>query len=106
MWPLLRRDGLALQYTVMTLFYAWLMGSFSRLPTHWFGKTVHLGSYAAIAALHAAEQLVGTIARLPDLWVVGNVLVCFGAFGVAWGWTMWKLWAQSYGAAAGKPKTE
>ena len=97
MWPLLRRDGLALQYTVMTLFSAWLMGTFHRLPEHWFAKLTHLGSYAAVIALHAAEIVVGKVERLPDLWVVGNVLICFGCYTVAWAWLLQRLWAETHG---------
>lgn len=103
MWPLLRRDGLALQYSVMTLFYAWLLGSFQRLPEHPLARLVHVGSYAAIGALHVAEMVVGRVERLPDLWVVLNVLVCFGAFVVAWGWTVGRLWRE---CGAGKRKVE
>jgi len=95
MWPLLRRDGLALQYTVMTVFSAWLMGTFHRLPEHWFARLTQLGSYAAIIALHVAEIMVGKIERLPDLWVVGNVLVCFGCFTIAWAWLLKRLWTET-----------
>jgi alpha-1,3-glucosyltransferase len=95
MWPLLSRDGLALQYTVLFLFYAWLMGSFHNLPNHWFGKLVHIGSYGTIITIHLAEVMIGKVERYPDLWAVGNVLVSFGAFTIAWGWTILKLWTES-----------
>lgn len=103
MWPLLHRDGLAHQYIVMSGFYAWLLGTFHRLPKHWFAKLTHVGSYCAILAIHAAEQYVGTVERYPDLWVVGNVLVCFGSYVIAWAWTVQRLWME---ARRGKPKTE
>lgn len=105
MWPLLRRDGLVFQYAVLTLLYAWLLGTFSRLPSHPIAKLVHLGTYAAILLLHAAELFVGPVSRYPDIWVVANVLVCFGAFVVAWGWTLQKLWIET-SAGAVKSKSE
>lgn len=106
MWPLLRRDGLVLQYAVLTLLYAWLLGTFSRLPSHPFAKLVHLGTYTGIVFLHAAEFFVGPVSRYPDVWVVGNVLVCFGAFGVAWGWTLLKLWIETLAGGGVKSKSD
>jgi alpha-1,3-glucosyltransferase len=103
MWPLLRRDGLALQYTVMALFYAWLMGTFRNLPTSLFAKIIHLASYTAIIAIHSAESIVGKIGKYPDLWVVGNVLVCFGCYVIAWAWLLKRLWTESL---SGKSKIE
>ncbi|KAI5850371.1 glycosyl transferase [Morchella snyderi] len=97
MWPLLQRDGLTLQYGVVALLYAWLMGGFRNLPRGWVGKVVHLGSYAAVVGLHAGEWWVGGagVGRWPDLWVVAGVEVCFGAFVVAWGWVLQRLWWES-----------
>lgn len=95
LWPLLKRDGLALQYSVVTLLYAWLMGSFEHLPRGWLGRVIHVGSYVAVAALHAGEYGVGRVERWPDLWVVLGVEVCFGAFVVAWGWVLGELWRES-----------
>lgn len=106
MSPLLRRDGLLLQYAALTLLYAWLLGTFSRLPSHPFAKLVHVGTYAAIVLLHAAEFFVGTVSRYPDIWVVGNVVVCFGAFVVAWGWTLNKLWIEVSAPEEAKSKSE
>lgn len=108
LWPLLRRDGLALQYVVMSLLYAWLMGTFCRLPQHWLAKLIHLGSYAGLVAIHAAEQIVGNrLSRYPDLWVVGNVVLCFGSYMVAWAWTLRRLWIETRnGEEEVKPKTE
>lgn len=103
LWPLLKRDGLGLQYAVLFLTYAWLMGTFKNLPNHWTGKAIHLGSYAAVCAIHGAEYFIGTVARYPDLWVVANVLICFPAYVIAWSWTLWKLWQE---AKVEKPKLE
>jgi alpha-1,3-glucosyltransferase len=87
----------------MTLFYAWLMGTLHHLPKNLFSKIIHLSSYAAILLLHSAEIVVGKVQRYPDLWVVGNVLVCFGCYGIAWTWLLKRLWIESL---SGKPKVE
>ncbi|KAI5819175.1 glycosyl transferase [Pyronema omphalodes] len=103
LWPLLKRDGLVLQYTVIGVLYAWLMGTFQRLPKGWFGKLVHVASYVAVVGIHVAELVIGKVERLPDLWTVGNVLVCFGCYVLAWGWGLRRLWIEANGA---KDKTE
>ncbi|KAF8467709.1 glycosyl transferase [Kalaharituber pfeilii] len=96
MWPLLKRDGLALQYTVMTAFWAWLMGGKYRFPTNPISKLIHVGTYAGIGILHVAELLVPKerLSRYPDIWVVGNVVLCFGAFALMYLWTMTRLWKE------------
>ena len=87
----------------MFLLYAWLLGTFRNLPRHWTGKIIHVGSYTGIIVLHAAEHFIGRVDRFPDLWVVGNVLLCFPAYVLAWFWTLWKLWTE---AQLGKTKME
>ncbi|KAL0640357.1 Glucosyltransferase-like protein [Maublancomyces gigas] len=95
MWPLLQRDGLVLQYGVMSLLYAWLMGTFENLPRGWVGRLIHVGSYMAVLGLHVGEYMVGRVERWPDLWVVAGVEVCFGGFVVAWLWVLGALWRES-----------
>lgn len=95
MWPLLQRDGLVLQYGVMSLLYAWLMGTFENLPRGWVGRLIHVGSYMAVLGLHVGEYMVGRVERWPDLWVVAGVEVCFGGFVVAWLWVLGTLWRES-----------
>ncbi|KAI5809616.1 glycosyl transferase [Peziza echinospora] len=106
MWPLLKRDGLALQYTVLTLFWAWLMGGKFLLPKNVLGKIVHLGGYACALGIHVAEVLVPKerLGSKPDLWVVGNVVVSFGVFVGMYLWTMERLWRERGGL--GKRKRE
>jgi len=123
MWPLLKRDGLGLQYTVMTAFWAWLMGLGGKwgLPTNNFSKCVQLAGYASILGLHLFEIVIDSgvvVARLfdaafddrlqvvlrryPDLVVVLNVVVCFFAFSWMYGWTVLRLWKAT--AAERDPK--
>lgn len=124
MWPLLRRDGLALQYSVMMVFWGWLMGVFGgkwSFSSNTLGKMVQVGGYLGIVMLHCLEIFVentsllnklfegnsigGQIAhldnkiqrlleRFPDLIVVGNVFVCFCAFAWMYLWTVGRLWNE------------
>ncbi|KAF3919608.1 hypothetical protein ABW20_dc0103859 [Dactylellina cionopaga] len=75
MWPLLRREGLGLQYTVLTALWSWLL-SLHELPSSIYAKALHLSVYAAAITLHVAELTIkgGIVERLPDIWVVGNVM--------------------------------
>lgn len=92
MWPLLRREGLGLQYTVLTGLWAWLMG-LHELPQSIFAKILHVGIYLGAVGLHIAELTVkgGIVDRLPDIWVVGNAVLCFGAFSAIYFWVLWRM---------------
>lgn len=83
------------------------MGTFEHLPRHWFGKLVHVGSYTAILGVHFAEMFLDKelLKQWPDLWVVANVEISFGAFTVAWLWVLWRLWKESRKGKR-KPKRE
>ncbi len=86
LWPLLKKDGLQMQYFVLTTFWIWL-GSFWRLPANRFFRTIHVFTYSAILGMHVLEPLVA-IEGKPDLWVVGNVLLCCGCYGVFYLWSL------------------
>ncbi|KAF3928034.1 hypothetical protein AA313_de0201569 [Arthrobotrys entomopaga] len=92
MWPLLRREGLGLQYTVLTALWSWLL-SLHELPSSIFAKALHLGFYAGAIILHGAELSVkgGIVERFPDIWVVGNVILCFGAFVALYLWCLYRM---------------
>ncbi|TGJ66959.1 Glucosyltransferase-like protein [Orbilia oligospora] len=92
MWPLLKREGLGLQYTVLTALWSWLL-SLHELPTSIYAKILHLGVYAGAIGLHIAELTVteGIVERFPDIWVVGNVVLCFGAFGSMYIWVLYRM---------------
>lgn len=76
MWPLLKREGLGLQFFVMTLCWNWLVGNFNFLLHNWpwpnseyklrthllpsnsiFWKLCVIASYTAMSAVHVMEWL-------------------------------------------------
>lgn len=92
MWPLLKREGLGLQYTVLTALWSWLL-SLHELPSSLYAKVLHLGVYAGAIGLHVAELTItgGIVERFPDIWVVGNVVLCFGAFVCMYVWVLYRM---------------
>ncbi|KAG8959267.1 Glucosyltransferase-like protein [Tulasnella sp. 419] len=90
MWPLLQREKLALQYTVVTLLWNYLIGyNPIQIPSS-FVKFLSLFAYAAIGGLHCAEWLYVPPARYPHLFPVLNVLLCSSIYGIAYLWGMKK----------------
>ncbi len=107
MFPLLKRDGLRVPYFVLTGLWGWLMG----LPPFSLGayatigrergvvpsliKILHFGAYAAMLAWHVVEAFVQPPVDKPDLWVVANVLIGAGGFGLCYLWCLWQLILRS-----------
>jgi len=89
MWPLLKKDGLGLQYIATLLLWNRLIGY---NPFTWPPKSrIHLISlavYTASIALHLLEMVVAPPRRYPDLFSVLNVLVCAPVFVLAWLWSI------------------
>lgn len=107
MWPLLKRDGLGVQYVALLILWNKFVGynplklgkrSWLQLlsmvcliaPGHHdpilmsFVQTI----YATCAVLHVAEALFTPPARLPDLFPVLNVLVSTPVFALVWLWSI------------------
>lgn len=102
LFPLLTRDGLRIPYAVLTLLWAYLLAlppfslsAYTAEGLHWTSKIVHLGSYAAMLAWHGVVAFRDPPAGKPDLWVVANVCLGAGAFGLCYLWCLWKLVAES-----------
>ncbi|KAF8895501.1 ALG6, ALG8 glycosyltransferase family-domain-containing protein [Infundibulicybe gibba] len=74
MWPLLKKDGLGLQYAVLLVL--------------WNRVFVALVSHGLLLLLHVAELTLAPPARLPDLWAVLNVVVCAPVFALGWTWSV------------------
>ncbi|OBZ71341.1 Dolichyl pyrophosphate Man9GlcNAc2 alpha-1,3-glucosyltransferase [Grifola frondosa] len=88
MWPLLKRDGLGVQYFASVLWNR-LIGynPFTSKPTTLL-RWLSLAIYSACAALHLLELLVAPPARFPDLFPVLNVLVSTPVFVLTWLWSI------------------
>ena len=96
MWPLLKREGLHLQYFVLIALYNWLFTERGAImPRNWLNKLVVFGSYAGIFGITMAEHFIPLPAELgtlyPDLLVVGNMALSFVCFAYFWLWQSWYM---------------
>ncbi|CCK70951.1 dolichyl-P-Glc:Man(9)GlcNAc(2)-PP-dolichol alpha-1,3-glucosyltransferase KNAG_0F02890 [Huiozyma naganishii CBS 8797] len=119
LWPLLKKDGLWLQYCVCLVMYNWLLGNFSfitprflpkiltpgpsisniaenyrrrsLLPHNIIWKIIILVSYLCMLMIHVLEYTIAAPSQYPDLWVQLNCTVGFGCFVLFWMWTYYKL---------------
>ena len=106
MFPLLERVDLRIPYFALSLLWAYLLGipptSFAVYKrdgkSAWAGyvtTTSHLIFYAAMAVWHFAEALLPPPQGKPDLWVVINVGIGAGGFGICYLWCLWTLVMES-----------
>ncbi|KAG5518968.1 hypothetical protein PMAC_002499 [Pneumocystis sp. 'macacae'] len=97
MWPLLKRDGLLLQYVALLIYWLWLGGFLFHPPGTLgsFETFIHMGSYVLLVLIHLLEALVPPPQRFPHLWVLANMALSFFCFVVFWFWSHWKLLCRS-----------
>jgi len=94
MWPLLRKDGLSVQYFVSMLLWNRLIGHnpfktiYTILSVKTFVHFLSAGVYVAIIFLHILEPIITPPARYPDLFPVLNVLVSTPVFICLWLWSI------------------
>jgi len=89
MSPLLRRDGLSLQYVAMLVLWNRLIGyNPLRLPPKSFIRMLSVTVYMAAMAVHVAETFISPPQRYPDVFPVLNVLISTPVFGLAWLWSI------------------
>lgn len=119
LWPLLKKDGLVLQYYAVVLMYNWLLGNFSfatprflpkyftpgpsmsnvdqnyrrgsLLPNNILWKIIIILSYFAIGSIHVLELFWEVPPHYPDIIVLLNCVVGFGCFVLFWFWSYYKL---------------
>ncbi|GAA5985468.1 hypothetical protein JCM10908_006987 [Rhodotorula pacifica] len=96
MWPLLRRDGLAVQYFVLVGAWNAVIGYNPLRLEGRVIRSVSLTAYAAIACLHGLEAVAHPPQHLPDLFVVLNQTVSAGIFGMAYLWSWKRLLQESW----------
>ncbi|KIK52038.1 glycosyltransferase family 57 protein [Collybiopsis luxurians FD-317 M1] len=94
MWPLLKKDGLCLQYFASILLWNRVIGHnpfklvCKVLPYKSLVHLISAGVYAAIFVLHLLEPIITPPARYPDLFPVLNVLVSTPVFVSIWLWSI------------------
>ncbi|KAG9037019.1 Glucosyltransferase-like protein [Tulasnella sp. JGI-2019a] len=99
MWPLLKKDGLGLQYAAVTFLWNYIIGYNPITIPPSIVKYLSLGIYAGIASLHAGEAVYTPPTRYPDLFPVLNVLLSGAVFGLAWLWGMKKQLEEGWAIA-------
>lgn len=101
LFPLLKRNGLVLQYTVLFLLINWLISGFTfNLEQNllWprqlliFHKLIIAGSYLAVVAFHIVEFKFAPPPQYPDLWVIANTSISFCCFAVFYLWLIYKIY--------------
>jgi len=89
MWPLLKRDGLGMEYMATLAIWNRLVGFSPFSPkldsfVGIFSFAVHTGMFV----LHFLELIFAAPARYPDLFPVLNVLLSAPVFGLIWIWSI------------------
>ncbi|KAF9463046.1 glucosyltransferase [Collybia nuda] len=114
MWPLLKRDGLGVQYIATLLLWNRLIGyNPFRNPEKSFVQLLSLAVYSAGIVLHILEFVIAPPSRYPDMYPVLNVLVSTPVFVLTWLWSIkcgievaWALGGLGPGSGSVKPVTE
>jgi alpha-1,3-glucosyltransferase len=113
MFPLLKREGLAIPYFVMTLLWAYLLGlpptsietyrsRSAKEPTVRILTTlIHFTFYLSMVAWHVLEAFVTPPENKPDLWVVLNALIGASGFALAYLWSVGYLVGQAWTIGTG-----
>lgn len=122
LYPLLKKDGLILQYSVCFALSNWLIGNFSfvtprflpkfltpgpsvssvdinyrrrsLLPRSVLWKIIIVGSYLAMGIFHIVDFFLEPPAQYPDLWVLLNCALGFFCFFIFWLWNYYMLFTM------------
>ncbi|KIJ59031.1 glycosyltransferase family 57 protein [Hydnomerulius pinastri MD-312] len=106
MWPLLKKDGLGIQYIGMLLLWCRLIGyNPFRLRFNSFVGLLSTAVHTSMIALHLLEFIITPPARYPDLFPVLNVLISTPVFGLIWLWSI-KRGIEVSWAMGGLPGSE
>lgn len=89
MWPLLRRDGLTVQYIGLLSLWNYAIGHNPLRQSSL--RPLTLFAYSAAAVIQVAELLITPPTRYPDLFPVLNALLSAGVFGLAYLWSLKRL---------------
>lgn len=100
LYPLLKKDGLVLQYTVTLVLINWLISGFvlSKKENLLWPNSLSIilkfiigVSYVAVFAFHVVDAYVAPPSRYPDLWVIANTTISFGCFATFYMWLLFKV---------------
>lgn len=101
LYPLLKKDGLVLQYTVTLVLINWLISGFTLNKTEntlWPStlpmilKSIVGLSYVSVFGYHLVDALIVPPSRFPDLWVIANTTISFGCFATFYLWLLLKVY--------------
>ncbi|CAA7261601.1 unnamed protein product [Cyclocybe aegerita] len=88
MWPLLKRDGLGVQYIALLALWNRVVGHHPvRMPKS-FVQLLSTVVYIAAFSLHLLELVANPPQRYPDLYPVLNVLISTPVFVLVWLWSI------------------
>lgn len=101
LFPLLKKDDLALQYGVMAVLNNWLIGGLNLeladnllwpKSKNLLWKLIISLSYLSILAFHIVDYSFSPPSKFPDLWVISNTTISFGCFGIFYLWLLYKIY--------------
>lgn len=97
MFPLLKKDGLCLQYWSMMVLYNRLIGYNPFTLSHWAKIDVlALMTYLAMGLIHLGEWALAPPDRLPDLYIVLNLTLSFVIFSLSYLWGLVRLVEEAW----------
>lgn len=97
LYPLLKRDGLALPSLALTLFWNYALGCNPFQYPSSVVKYITLASLVFASSLVILDTITTAPVHLPDLYVVLNVIGSCGVFGIGWLWSLTRLVEESWG---------
>ncbi|KAL7750715.1 Glucosyltransferase-like protein [Sorochytrium milnesiophthora] len=106
MYPLLKKDGLALQYFCLLALWNAMLVIHAKQSTRaeYYMRFLEKCSYMVAGAIHLSDWLITPPARLPDLWVVLNVLLSCAVFSLGWFMVNLDFWTYSLASEARRAK--
>lgn len=98
MWPLLKKDNLHWQYVTLQVLYNYLIGYNPIKLIKWsFIDYLTIISYFFMGLIHLSEMMIEAPSRLPDLYIVMNLSLSFGIFGLSYLWSFHRLIEEGWG---------
>lgn len=98
LYPLLKKDGLTLQYFALLALINWLIGGFSIKSNllfqkrSYFWNSIFILSYFAIFIYHTVDFWFPPPVNYPDLWVILNATISFCCFGLYYLWLLYQTY--------------